>query len=286
MYKFIACADLHLRDSVPTCRIDKYWEAQEDKFIFLINKAIEFDCDIYCAGDFFHKAKSSSYLEAWAIKELQRLTTVNLAFWVIPGQHDLPNHNIDLIDHSSLWVLSCANVIDIILNPFEQIAHLNHDIAMVHKMIHLDKPIHKSIKSTKALSLLKDDSITKLIISGDNHIPFITRYKKQILINCGSMMRMSADQIDYKPCFYYIEMDEENIKIERITYPIKANVIDRSYIDAEKERDYRIESFVDRIKNNDYEIELDFNKNLENFFKANRIRKPVQEICWRNLQNE
>ncbi|MCK9281530.1 MAG: metallophosphoesterase, partial [Melioribacteraceae bacterium] len=84
-YNFIACADLHLRDSIPHARTDDYWKAQEKKFRFLIDTANEKNCDIYCAGDFFHRAKSSSFLEAWIIEQLQDLKNEGLKFHVIPG---------------------------------------------------------------------------------------------------------------------------------------------------------------------------------------------------------
>jgi predicted phosphodiesterase len=284
-YNFIACADLHLRDSIPHARTDDYWKAQEKKFRFLIDTANEKNCDIYCAGDFFHRAKSSSFLEAWIIEQLQDLKNEGLKFHVIPGQHDLPNHNIELLEHSSLWVLRQAEVIDLSSTPFEQPFFFeDHGIMLIHKMIHQDIPIPGVQGSTKAIKLLKDNPEARIIISGDNHRPFIEyTNNKRGLINCGSMMRMSADQIDYYPAFYYIEM-KDTIIVHTIPYPIEKDVIDRSYIEIEKERDNRVESFVNRFGENDAEMDLNFEKNLENFFRSQKIRKPVQEICWEALE--
>lgn len=282
-YNFIACADLHLRDTTPYCRTDNYWEAQEKKFSFLIETAIKKDCHIYCAGDFFHKAKSSSYLEAWAIGKLYKLQSYGLKFYVIPGQHDLPNHNTELFNQSSLNVLNQAEAIHYCNAPFESPYVFEVPrIMMIHTMIHKNRPIHKDIKSTKAISLLKKYPDIRIIISGDNHIPFIEEKADNYLINCGSMMRMTADQIDYKPCFYYVQIKDNSVSIEYISYPIEKNVVDRSYIEIEKKRDNRIESFINRI-DEDIEMDLNFEKNLESFIKNNKIRKPVQEICWEAL---
>ena len=273
--KFIACADLHLRDSVPVSRIDDYWKAQEKKFDFLIVTANVRNCDIYCAGDLFHKAKSSSYLEAWAISILKNLKN---KFYVIPGQHDLPSHNIGLIDHSSIAVLGQAGVIEICGTPFESpFVFQPQGIMMIHKMIHKDQPIHKDIKSTKAISLLKKNPDIKLIISGDNHQSFTEKYKDRQLINCGSMMRMAADQVNHIPKFYVLNLP--TMECTEIPYPIQKNVFDISHIKKEKERDNRIETFVNRINSN-YEIDLSFEKNLENFISKNRIRKGVQNKIW------
>lgn len=281
-YNFIACADTHLRDTVPYARTDDYWAAQEKKFQFLIDTANERNCDIYCAGDFFHRAKSSSFLEAWTIDKLRHLTQNK--FYVIPGQHDLPNHNIELLEHSSLWVLRQADMIDLCSTPFEEPFFFeDHGIMLIHKMIHQNVPIPGVMGSTKAMSLLKKYPEARIIISGDNHRPFMEYTNdKRGLINCGSMMRMSADQIDYHPAFYYVEM-KDTIKVNSIPYPIEKDVIDRSYIEIEKKKDNRIETFVKRIGNNDCEMDLNFEKNLEGFLSTNKIRKPVQQICWEAL---
>lgn len=286
MNRLIACADIHLRDTIPQCRIDDYWKAQEKKFETLISVAVAKDSNIYCSGDLFHKAKSSSYLESWVINKLMKLKKFNLKFFVIPGQHDLPNHNIDLIDHSSINVLHQAEVITLLSTPFEEpFIFEGENIMLIHTMIYKDKPIHKDIKSIKASKLLKENPDVKLIISGDNHQPFtVADEKGRGLVNCGSMMRMSADQVDYRPKFYYIEIEKKNINITDIYYPIQKDVIDRSYIDNEEIKDARIEAFVKHISEADYEIDLNYNKNLESFFKSKKVRKPVQNICWEVLE--
>ena len=281
MIKLIACADIHLRDSVPLSRIDDYWKAQEKKFEFLINTAVQHNCDIYCAGDLFHKAKSSSYLEAWAINKLKRLKGTDSNFIVIPGQHDIPNHNIDMIKHSSIWVLQQAEVINLCTTYYgKPFVFEDQHIMMIHDMIHKDKPIHPDIKSAKAINLLKKYPDVKLIISGDNHQPFVETSKQNwYLINCGSMMRMTADQINYKPKFYYVVINNYSVIIKEIPYLIEKDVMNIDHIDKQKERDSRIETFVNRI-NDDYEIELSFEKNLEKFLNKNKVRKGVQEKCW------
>ena len=276
--KFLACADLHLRDSIPVSRIDDYWKVQEKKFIYLINKAIELNCDIYCAGDLFHKAKSSSFLEAWVIGQLQRLKAADLKFITITGQHDLPNHNINEIDKSSIWVLREAEVIDLHVVPYND-GYVFEDLNMmlIHTMMHKDQLIHRDIKSTRAVNLLKKNLDIKIIISGDNHQSFVEKYQGRFLINCGSMMRMAADQIDHIPKFYVLSLP--TMECTEVPYPIKKNVFDISHIEKEKERDNRIETFVNRI-NSDYEINLSFTKNLENFISKNKIRKGVQNKVW------
>lgn len=282
---FIACADLHLRDSVPVNRIDDYWKAQEKKFQYLIDKAIQKKCNILCAGDFFHKARSSAYLEGWTINQLNKLKKHNLKFITITGQHDLPNHNIKEIEKSSIWVLKQAGVIDLYVTAYEEPCILEKEkIMLLHAMIHKDKSIPGIEKSLKSISLLKKYTGMDIIITGDNHQYFYESYKNKYLLNCGSMMRMSSNQIDYIPKFYYIDFQKQ-IVIEEIKYPIKKNIMDIKIIENEKEKNNRIEVFINKL-DSDYEIDLSFEKNLESFFKQNKIRKGVQEKCWEALNEE
>src|SRR3972149_9530571 len=112
----ILTADIHLRDTQPVCREDDYWEAQKKKIEFILDMADELSCPIFVAGDFFDKAKSSPYLEQWIISEIRSHGSPKI--YVIPGQHDLPNHSIELIKKSSLSVLASAGVIDLFETPW------------------------------------------------------------------------------------------------------------------------------------------------------------------------
>jgi len=275
MVNFIACADIHLRDTIPICRTDDYIEQQWLKLNFLIETANEKNCDIFCAGDFFHKAKSSSYVIGQTVKILKKLKN---NFFIIPGQHDLPHHNIQLLNHSSLYVLEQAGVINLISCDYQNMAEIS-SIGMIHTMIHKDKKIHDNIESRKAKKILQEHPSLNIIISGDNHEPFQEEIDGRYLINCGSMMRMTADQLYYIPGFYFVEGVNPVQKITRIQFPYNDDALDRSHIDTIKKRDDRINSFVENLSTSQYEVELNFEKNIDNFLEKNKIRKPVKKIC-------
>lgn len=270
--KALLTADWHLRDSVPQCRKDDYWEAQEKKILFIKELQKKHSCPIYNAGDLFHVAKSSQMLERWAIDILPG------NMYVIPGQHDLPNHSIDKIKESSLGVLQAARGADIRIldNPFQHPA-VTKDITMIHTLVsddgtefHTDK-----VKYTKANSLLKNNPKEKLILTGDNHKSFTVKNKNQILVNPGSLMRMTIDQIADAPRIYLY--DDKTGAVEAVFLPIEVDVMDGHYLISKKFRDERLESFVSRM-NTDVEFDLSFEKNLEKFFNTNKTRKSVQEI--------
>lgn len=282
----IACSDIHLRDSVPECRTDDYWTAQWKKFKFIIDTANDLGADICCAGDLFDKAQSSQLVEAMAIKYLRTLVG---AFYVIPGQHDLPNHNYNNYYSSSMHVLSMAEVI-VAMNTDYNVAQIlnSKELLMIHTMVSQDNKRKRTAqervldeKSTSARKILRDHKDYDLIITGDNHKPFIEELNGRHLINCGSMMRMRSDQISHKPRIYHVT--EKGIK--QIFLPIEKGVVDRERVEEEKEQERKFDAFLKRASN-EYEIDLSFEGNLEKYFRANRIRKGVQTVCWEMIDEQ
>jgi hypothetical protein len=120
-----------------------------------------------------------------------------------------------------------------------------------------------------------------LIVTGDNHLPFVVKEGNQLLVNPGSMMRMTASQIDHKPRVYLWFADDNTVK--PVYLPIKQGVISREHIDRQKDKDKKIEAFVEHLKDN-YEVGLSFEKNLEKYFRQNRTRKPVEQLVWRAME--
>jgi DNA repair exonuclease SbcCD nuclease subunit len=276
----ILAADIHLRDDQPKCRIDNYWDAQEEKIDFILALTEKNNCALLIAGDLFHKAKSSPYLERWALNKFYNCSIV-----VIPGQHDLPNHSIDQFENSSFGVVSTMCDDSFPRNPFEKIYRVDWNglyekdikMGMVHTFI--PKPDDKQdtiISSNSALSFLKKNKEYDLILSGDNHKTFVVEHQGRLLVNPGSMMRYNASQTEHKPCVF-IWYDDNTV--EQVFLPISKNVIDREYLEKENKKNERIESFVNRIKT-DYEIDLSFQKNLEVHFTHNKTRKGIIEKVW------
>lgn len=96
----ILCTDLHIRESVPECRTDDFFAAQTRKLDFLRDLQTEHGCPVICAGDVFDHWKPSPYLIGYAIDHLPK------PFVCVPGQHDLPHHELQLKAQSGIYVLS------------------------------------------------------------------------------------------------------------------------------------------------------------------------------------
>jgi len=120
-----------------------------------------------------------------------------------------------------------------------------------------------------------------LIVTGDNHAGFVTRQGDSLLVNPGSMMRMTADQKDYQPaCYLYYAISNEVVPAY---FPIQPNVHNTEHLDKDRERDARIAAYIERMEQ-DWKVGFSFRANLEAFFTENKVTEQVRKIIWQHLE--
>ena len=263
--KMILTADWHLRENQPICRSDDFWKIQWEKVRFIRELQYEYDCTILHSGDLFHHWKPSPRLLSKCIEELPYM-------FVIPGNHDLPNHNLNLLEKSGLFTLEKAEIIKICSVELEKPFLFQKDIAIMHKLI------NHSQSDNSAKSILRKYKKFKLILTGDNHETFDASINNRLLINPGSLTRQTANQKNHKPCIYIIDI--ETMGFEIIEIPIENNVFNLEHLNQQNERDERIENFVKHL-NSDYDLELSFESNLKAYFQKNRTRKAIKSFVWK-----
>jgi DNA repair exonuclease SbcCD nuclease subunit len=287
---YILTSDWHIRLDKPVCRTDDFLTAQSIKIKFILSLARNCNCPILIAGDVGHKPLWGDRLLNYFIDILNDFHDVDI--YVVAGQHDLPNHRLDKWEEGGLGVLSKNGYIKILtekfktIQPFsygEKIEDTDSEIVLVHHMIiksQKDKLWHDQNAHSAKWHLRKLPS-AKLVVSGDNHQSFAVEYEGRWLVNAGSLMRMSANQIDHKPSVYLWYAEDNSI--ERVYLPIADDVISREHIDVANERNERIESFVNRLKETE-ELGLSFESNMKEFFKTNKTRRKVMEKVWESME--
>jgi len=279
----ILTADWHIRADTPTSRTDDFTAAMWRKVQFINDLANEHDIPILIAGDLGHRPQWPN----WLLEKFMSIIS-DIEIIAIAGQHDLPGHNLEAIPQSGFGVLSRAGYIksygwhlhllkDLHMFPFGIEIEKYPGIAMTHQMVIKGKSEWPGQVTSSAKSLLKKFPDYKLILSGDNHQPFVVEYEGRLLVNPGSMMRTTADQIDHRPRVYLWEA-KSNI-VEAVYLPIEQGVIDRTHIDTKKEKDARIEAYTTRLSER-YEVGLSYEENLKAYFEENRTRKPIQDRIW------
>jgi predicted phosphodiesterase len=310
----ILCADLHIRPDAPICRTDNFFDAMENKINFILDLSKQHDCPILVAGDLGNHALNNgwpTWLLNWTIEKFDcvqyfEYDNARSNLFVIPGQHDLPNHRLDLLKKSGIGVLAKAGKIKLFEKkeavnikdkfnlfafpygieiedpwPFDTSLH-GPNIAIIHQMIIKNKPLWPGQNASKGHQILKKFPRYDLILSGDNHNSFVVEYQGRKLVNPGSMMRTTIDQENHEPQVYlwYANTNE----IETVYLPIKKNVISRTHIEIAKKRESRNASFIRRI-NNDIEIKLSYEKNISAYFNRYRTQKRIIEKTWEAIEN-
>jgi len=297
MSNIILIADLHLSDLRPVARQDKNWfKAMARPLEFLDNLSVDYNAPVICAGDVFDRWKASPELISFAIKYLKRF---NHRFLSIAGQHDQPQHNMELLRKSAYTTLMKAGAITHLtgneyrnIGDFKVISfsygedppkEIEADIMVMHRMVWNGRPPYPGAPSEgNARLVLKEFPNVKLIVTGDNHKPFTyTEHVGQTILNCGSVMRMDADQIDYKPAAWVWD----GKKLTQEYFPIDEDVLTRTHIDNEKERDNRIEEFIAKISNSKFASGLSFETNLKRWLETNHISKEIEQILYQAMEN-
>lgn len=282
----ILTADWHLRSDNPICRTDDFIKAQFKKVRFIKRLQNEHNCPVLCAGDIFNHWKPSPRLLSKTMKYMPG----NMV--CIAGNHDLPAHSLERIDESGFNVLDEADYIN--YEPaaleFNFSLHVHHfgteyikpgekwpgmrRVALIHEYVYKGrKPFPGQL--TGVTALMKKLKGYDLIVVGDNHVPFVHRAENQLVVNSGSLTRQTADQIKHRPRVYLWYAKTNTVK--PVYIPIEKNVITRTHIKKDKERDSRIEAFITALETG-CEIHLQFEKNIENVLRTLDNKAVKQKI--------
>ncbi|MHA1809392.1 MAG: metallophosphoesterase family protein [Candidatus Heimdallarchaeaceae archaeon] len=289
----IFIADLHLRDSVPLCRTDDFKKAQWDKIKFLEDTYFRLECpSIICAGDLFHentkRIKPSPWLLQMALNYLPPM-------YVIPGNHDLPNHSLDLLDQSGLSVLKAgsSDCIKLITEPLskietdnglkicgipygipytEEMKKAKGDILILHEMVWKTNPPWPNAKGYSAKEISNMFPGFKVIVVGHNHEFMI----KENVVNPGPLMRSKVTEANYEPrmVLWYGNLDFEEKK-----FPIEFRVVSKKHIIKRDEQDNRMHVFVESLSK-EVDLGLDFVENLKQNIDKNKIDQGVVDILF------
>ncbi len=280
----ILTGDWHLRESIPVCRTDDFWKAQWNKVQQIKELQEKYDCPVIHSGDLFDHWKPSPYLLTMAISCLPN------EFLTVYGNHDLPQHNLDLAIKCGINVLLQANALKIYDHThwgqeLEQSSDLyeisgatktiSREIAVWHVMTYQGKAPWPGCTDLTAKQILEKHPQYNLIVTGHNHKSFVEELDGRILVNPGSLTRQTADQEDHQPCVWLWYADTNTVTPHYLKY--EKNVISREHIDKIDARNERLDAFVQTLSN-EWEEGISFEENLERFFTVNKVRKSVVDI--------
>lgn len=297
-FDLILGADFHLRDEIPKCRErEEYLAAQERKLKFIRDLCTEHNATLLVAGDVFDDWKPSPWLISLALRYLPKGTIV------VPGQHDLPAHNLAEIAKTGLQTLAEAGAVKVLAGGLRHVlgdltaswgavygwafgeeaqnppkTGERMKILLWHRLICAGKQPWPGAEAETMPAMRRNLDGYDLIVTGDNHQQF-TSGERVWLVNPGSLCRMSSDQADHEPAVFGWCKDGS---VTRITLPIEKGVVKAttSNTKAKESRDARMSAYILRAKKT-FEDRLNFEKNLEKHFAQNTERDGVKTITWK-----
>jgi DNA repair exonuclease SbcCD nuclease subunit len=274
---FILTADWHLREDTPICRTDNFWQTQWKKVDFIAELAEKYKCPVLHSGDLFHHWKPSPYLLSMCVEHLPK------TFWTVYGNHDLPQHNLQLAYKSGIYVLEKANRIKVLKGTHWEQEPLEASFGKIlvwHIMTYKNELPYPGCEELPGRALLKKYPQYDLIVTGDNHQTFVEEFRGRLLVNPGSIMRQQASQLNFQPSVFLYNLKDN--KVQQVFIPIE-DVISREHIEIQEKRNNRIDAFISGL-NTDFENDISFQKNLEKFIRKNKIKKEVNSLIYKALE--
>lgn len=212
----IVVSDVHLSEDAPTARsAEPDWLAAMLRPINEVKELQEYyKVPVLLAGDLFHKPSPSPRLINWAISNL-------FECYGIPGNHELPEHRYDKLEHSAFWTVCEAGVVHNIRPgnvvelgafgvcgfpfgyspmPCTQPVHdFYYWVALSHQFIW--KPGHSYPGAASAGQIQRVRKNLRgyaAAFFGDNHSGFIDTGTPNVM-NVGGFMRRRRDERYYRP---------------------------------------------------------------------------------------
>lgn len=229
----VACSDLHLSLRPPAARAgESDWLSACSRVLKQLRDAAK-GIPVLCAGDILDTWASPPELINFALDQLPTM-------FAIPGQHDMPLHRLDLLHRSAYAVLERAGKI-ITLSPQGVVigemricgfawgekpvpparGSERWRLAIVHRYIwnHPSNGFAGASRKDKVRQIRREYAGFHLAFFGDNHRGFRDDTGTPTIVNCGTLLRRKADEIDYAPAIWKLHRsgrtDMEYLDISR-----------------------------------------------------------------------
>lgn len=290
---YILTADWHLREDTPVCRTDDFVTTQFRKMDFVADLQRKYCCPVLHAGDLFHKWKPSPWLISKTIEHLPE------DFYTVLGNHDLPYHKVDEWQKCGVFTLFMAGSLHVLPfghygAPFKRLVcnneHIDReldydDVFVLHQFVCIGNEGYTwTTPSDTVKALFRNEKLKrfKLLLTGDNHIPFTrTTTSGRLLVNPGPLTRQTVKDHAPRVYLYYHRTNE----IRPVWIPCEDDAVDDSHIVDANNRDNRLDAFVEGL-DTDWERGGGFLVNLRNYRKKNKVSDKVWGIIERSVEVE
>lgn len=272
--KILLTADWHIRGDRPRCRIDEDWiESQRQDIQAVVDIARREKVDeAWVLGDLFHQPRAATEAVNMVLVGLKDLREV-CPVYILPGNHDLPYHDYGNLEQSSLGIVLKSfpelrtreepRGLTIAAAPFGLDPVDPHaDVWATHQLTFENDETKPPMAGGKiAQDLLDEAPGVHIVVTGDYHRGYVyTGADGRRVITPGCLNIQAADMVDYKPRVYI--WDTATDQIDAHYLPINSVVIVTDYLEAEKERDERMDRCLE-VATAAASVALSFTDNLK-----------------------
>lgn len=272
--KILLTADWHIRGDRPRCRIDEDWiesQRQDIQAVLDIARREKVD-EAWVLGDLFHQPRAATEAVNMVLVGLKDLREV-CPVYILPGNHDLPYHDYGNLEQSSLGIVLKSfpelrtreepRGLTIAAAPFGLDPVDPHaDVWATHQLTFENDETKPPMAGGKiAQDLLDEAPGVHIVVTGDYHRGYVyTGADGRRVITPGCLNIQAADMVDYKPRVYI--WDTATDQIDAHYLPINSVVIVTDYLEAEKERDERMDRCLE-VATAAASVALSFTDNLK-----------------------
>ena len=270
--RYICTSDWHLSGTRPLMRTDSDWIATQRKHLdVLFTVAQAYDATVLVAGDVFDVPTVPPVILNMVLSLLVRWPKT----YFIAGNHDLPYHTFDKVEQCSFGAIRKMNPIPWQLRAGDfgsDVGSGISEVAMHHHFTVLNEadkpPMRDSMTAEDWLNAYPEE--VKLIVVGDNHIPWVKEGARMV-VNCGCLIQRTATDAQHPCGFYIVDTDLYSCLYHDLS-SLSEGCIDLSYLEKAKEdkiRQASYEGLVTELKGS-VGKSYDFPNTLREYTEQNR----------------
>jgi len=290
----ILCSDLHLQESAPVARSAEpdWYKAMLRPIKQLRDAAAKYDVPVVCAGDVFDYWKAPPEVINFALEELPDM-------FAVPGQHDLPLHQMRDLHKSAFGTLVQAGKIKLLQYdkpylikgaylwgfPWDTELRVpntldtrsgNLNVAVVHAYVWQKDAGYPGAPETKRVGCYHDQlKGFDVAVFGDNHIPFLRHFEDMAVFNHGGFMRRKINEQDLQPAFGLLM---SNGRVELLKQDVSKDRFIERKVDPVIEQDEKfLHTFLEELNALGH-TKLDFLEAVQHYLRTYEISDGAREL--------
>lgn len=275
--RIACCADVHLSDRPPYC----YRSMKSIDWIdYQLNRLLDFfsnGCDeYYIAGDLFHSATGNSEYLLNRTKQLfdDAIEVFGYTpYSIVLGNHDFKYNSPDAMKYSPVNLVTYIQDISASWLFNYGVPLHNTPKILTHMFIYNTDLSFAAKPNMFKASDIMDAYEFDILVSGDNHTPFVYQSGNRFIINPGCLTPRKYDETE-TPGYYIYDSDVNSV--ERV-------VLEPKPFD---EKEFSLQTSITKFKkSNEIGRVESFRESVNRVIQKKRVNEEVKTEVYRNLEN-